>query len=277
MPTYITADEVRIACGAPSSLISDADVNETIDLAEALVEKWLNTTFTPTTQIDILDGNGFSWIYPRKSPLLSVRTLKTNDTSITLTGLKVYRESGKVDLHTGSETATFLAKKRSVIIKYLYGTMEESSTSTTTDADASAGTSVTVSVVSESGFTANDWVDIYGMDGYKETAQVSSTATGELVIDQLAFDHESGSTVVKLQCPIYVKRKMLVEAGLIVALNAIGATYTFNASYSLGDLSVTKGVPYTHWRESVEKLLKEREFLSKVVRPRPSIGVGVTI
>ena len=67
---------------------------------------------------------------------------------------------------------------------------------------------------------------------------------------------------------------MECEAAIYVAINAIGATYTFNASYQIGELSVTKGVPYTHWRESVSQMLKERENLRRLIKPRPYIGVS---
>ena len=67
---------------------------------------------------------------------------------------------------------------------------------------------------------------------------------------------------------------MELEAGLYVAINAIGSTYTFNAGYQIGDFSVTKGVPYTHWRESVSQMLKERENLRRLIKPRPYIGVS---
>jgi hypothetical protein len=65
-----------------------------------------------------------------------------------------------------------------------------------------------------------------------------------------------------------VIRTRVYEGKAYLALNAIGTTYVFNASYSLGDLNVTKGVPYTHWRESLEKAIKERNTLRNIVKPR---------
>ena len=78
----------------------------------------------------------------------------------------------------------------------------------------------------------------------------------------------------KIQIPYVIKRFMELEAAIYVGINAIGATYTFNASYSIGDLSVVKGVPYTHWRESVQRCIQEREALRKNIRVRPSILVS---
>ena len=66
---------------------------------------------------------------------------------------------------------------------------------------------------------------------------------------------------------------MLIEAGICAGINALGATYTFNASYQLGELQVTKGVPYTHWRESLNSLFKEREMRKVRIKIRPSIVV----
>jgi hypothetical protein len=68
---------------------------------------------------------------------------------------------------------------------------------TTTDAAASAGDAL-VSVVSETNFTAGDWIRIDG--GNKmEVQQVLSTAAGQLNLeDELAFAHLSGVAVKEL-------------------------------------------------------------------------------
>ena len=151
---------------------------------------------------------------------------------------------------------------------------ERSDTNTITDADSTAGSSVALSVASETAFADDDWVEVYGIDGNKEVGQVTGTDTGEITIDELAFDHASGSKVVKLQIPEFIKRYMEIEAGIACALNAIGATYTFNASYGLSEFNVVKGVPYTHWRESFEKMVKERDFRKSQIRPQFHMGMN---
>lgn len=273
--TYITVTNVRDASGAPSSLITDTQITAIIEVVEGEMERWVNTKFTPTQTIEALDGSGSNRIFTHQNPVLAVRALKTNDTDITVSSIHVHKESGKIELGEDSETAEFLAKTQDTIIKYHYGLLDESSTNTTTSSASTAGTNVALDVTSETGFADEDWIEINGMDGNKEVAQINTDpTTGVITVDQLVLAHESGSTVVKLQIPVYIKRYMEIEAALSVAINAIGATYTFNASYSLGELSVVKGVPYTHWQASVEKLLKERTMRKDRIKIRPHIVVS---
>lgn len=240
--TFITATEVRNICGAPSSLISDTQMAQYITEVEAEMGRWLNTAFTPTLKIDIVDGNSTGRIFAKKNPLLSIRALTVNEsTSITPSTINWYKPSGKIMLGQDAESATFTTGQQNTFIKYLFGMLEESTTSTSTTADVAVGTTVTLAVSAITGFSDADWVEIYGMDGTREVAQISGAPTGtSIVVDQLVKAHESGSTVVLLQIPEHVKKYMLIEAGICAGINAIGATYTFNASYQLGELQVTK-------------------------------------
>jgi hypothetical protein len=272
--TFISVSDVRVASGAPVALISNDDITSIIAIVEGEVARWLNTKFVPTQKIDILDGNGYERLFLTQNPVLAVRELKTNDTDISVDELFVSKQSGKVELGNGAETSTFISERQNTFVKYLYGWLEESSTSTTSSADTTAGTSVAITVASITGFSDEEWVELYGMDGKREVAQISGSPSGNTItVDRLVLTHESGSTIVKLQIPTYIKRYMEVEAGICVGINAIGATYTFNASYSLGELGVVKGVPYTHWRESVQRLIDERKMSKARLRPRPAIMV----
>jgi len=129
-------------------------------------------------------------------------------------------------------------------------------------------------VTSISGFADEDWVEIYGMDGKQEVAQISGDPVGTtIVVDQLVQAHESGSTIVKLQIPYKIKRYMEIEASIYVAVFAIGGTYTFNTSYSLGELTVNKGEPYPQWREVIQRMINERKMRRETLKIRPSILV----
>lgn len=272
--TYISITDVRRASGAPSSLITDAQITSIISEVEAEVERWLNTKFTPTLRIDIMNGNGTNRIFTKKNPLLSVRSLTTNSISISVAELEINKASGKVILDNDCEAATYVIGNNNVIIKYLFGMLEESSTSSTTSAAETAGTDVSIALASISGFADDDWCEIYGTDGYREVFQINGDpADSAIVADQLVLSHASGSIVAKLQIPTFIKRYMEIEAAIYCALNAIGATYTFNASYSIGDFSVVKGVPYTHWRESLMRLIGEREMRKARIKPRPFMVV----
>lgn len=267
--TYITVQNVRDASGIPTSLADDDTVEHAITMVEKNTERIMNTKFSPTLRIDVIDGNGLSYIFTHKNPVLRLEAIKSNDETITTSSVHVYEYSGKLTLGTDSETSEFLAKKQSVILKYRFGLMEKDDTlQTTTTADITAGDSVTITVNDVTDFAVNDWVEIYGMDGNKEVAQITSISDPDIVVDKLIYSHEADSTFIKLEVPYYIKRFMELEATIYLAMNAIGATYTFNAGYSLGDLNVQKGVPYTHWKESLSKALKEREKFRSMIKPR---------
>jgi len=273
--TYITADDVRRASGAPTSLISDTLIDGAITIVEAEMERWMNTAFKPTVRIEHRDGNSLPRLFTLKNPLLSVRALTLNtSTSITPSYLNWEKSSGKVELSNDAEAGNFTSGQNNTFIKYLYGLMEESSTNTLTTAVSTAGTTVSLTVSDESDFADKDWVEIYGMDGNQEVAQISGDPTANtIVVDQLVQAHESGSSIVKLQIPYYIKRFMEIEAAIYVAIYAIGGTYTFNTSYSLGELTVNKGEPYPQWREVIQRMINERKMRKATIKIRPCIMV----
>ena len=273
--TYITADDVRRASGAPTSLITDALINSAITIVEKEMERWMNTAFKPTLKIEHRDGNALPRLFTLKNPLLSVRALTLNtSTSITPAYLNWEKQSGKIQLSVDAEAGNFITGQNNTFIKYLYGLLEDSTTRTTTTAASTAGTTVSLSVASITGLADEDWVEIYGMDGNQEVAQISGTPTGTtIVVDQLVQAHASESEVVKLQIPYFVKRYMEIEAAIYVAVYAIGGTYTFNTSYSLGELQVNKGEPYPQWREVILRMINERKMRRETIKIRPSIMV----
>ena len=277
MPLYITVADVRRASGVPSTLIDDTAVSAAIDVVEGEARNWLGTDFVPRERIDIQDGSGREFFFTDKTPLLSVRELKIDENTVDVSTLHVYKESGEIRLSEDSDKSIFINKVRSTAVRYLYGWMEESLDITTSTAAVTAGTSVVIPVTDAPAalFTALDFVELYGIDGFREVAQVTSVNDGGLTVtvDLLNFDHVTASILVQLQTPQIIKRFMEIEASIYLAISAIGSTFTFNASYSLGELSVVKGVPYLHWINSVEKLLKEREQIRKKLMPRPAILV----
>ena len=267
--SYISVSDVRISSGAPSSLIPDADITHAISIVEPQVERLMNTKFTPTHRIDVLDGVDKDRIYTDKNPLLKVKSLKSNDSSITASSLIIDKGSGRIRFGDDSEASQFLVKAHNVIIEYYFAYLiEDEDNRTTTNGAVTAGSSIDVIVDDAQSFAEDDWVEIYGTDGYREVAKITTVSGTTMTVDNLIFGHVDESIFVKQKIPEFVQRYMELEASIYVAIAAIGATYTFNASYQLADLQVTKGVPYTHWRESVEKCIKERETLRKRIKPR---------
>ena len=273
--TYITADDVRRASGAPTSLITDALINSAITIVEAEMKRWMNTSFTPETRIERRNGNSLQRMFTMKNPLLSVRALTVNDsTTVTPSYLDWVKNSGKVMLSNSAESSTFVRGMNNTFIKYLYGLLEESTTTTTLSTATAVGTTVSMTVASITDFADEDWVEIYGMDGKQEVAQISGTpALGVIIVDQLVQTHAADSVIAKLQIPYYIKRYMEIEAAIYVAVYAIGGTYTFNTSYSIGDLNVNKGEPYPQWREVIQRMINERKMRRETIRIRPCILV----
>ena len=187
MGTYITVASVRRTVGIPESDISEVDVEATITEVEAQIPRFFNTFFVPTERIDILDGDGTNRLLLDKNPVLSVRELKIDGTTEDPANLDIYKDSGYIFLSTDSTTSKFKEEQNSTVVKYLYGTIDLSTTKTTTDSAAPAGTSVVVAVADGSSFTVLDWVELTGMDGNREVAQITVIATNDLTLDQLVL------------------------------------------------------------------------------------------
>ena len=116
--TYISVDSVRRTVGIDSSEISDADVGDTISEVEKQIPRFFNTVFVPTERIDILDGDSTNRLLVDKNPILSVRELKIDGTTIDPINLEIYKESGYIFLGESSTTPKFSAKRNSNVIKY---------------------------------------------------------------------------------------------------------------------------------------------------------------
>lgn len=269
--TYVTIASVRRTSGIASDEINDDDVSAIIQECEPQVERFFNTVFTPKEKIEIRDGNGTNRIVLMKNPVMRVSELKIDGDTEDPANLNVYKGSGKIELSSDATATRFTAGSNKIVIKYVYGFLEESSTQTTLSTASSAGSSVALSVSSESGFSSDDWVEIYGMDGHREAAQITATDTGELTVDQLVQTHESGSTVVKLQISEIFKKLMNYACAISMVARIVGQSYTDTVGYGLGELNVQKGEPYTQWRETATQLIRERDRLMSAIKPRPAI------
>jgi len=274
MGDYITVASVRRTVGIDSSEISDADVESTIVEVEKQVPRKFNTVFVPTEKIEILDGDGTNRLLLDQNPVLSVRELRIDTTTQDPADLEIYKDSGYIFLGKTADTPKFADKKNTVIVKYIHGTVEESSTSSTTSAAEVAGTNVSIALASITGFADEDWVEIYGMDGNREVAQINATpGTGAIIVDKLVLAHESGSTVVKLEINDNFTKIMNIICGIALVARIVGQSYTDIVGYDLGELHVQKGEPYTQWRETATQLIKERDEMYKMISIRPRVTV----
>ena len=273
--SFISVQEVRYASGAPVSLISNATVEHTIVVVENETAKKMNTKFVPTRRVDIMDGTGNNRFFTEKNPVLKILSCKSDDNDIEPDWIDISRGSGLCRLNEDAESNLFAAKQNALRVDYLFGHLvPDDDNRTTTNGAVIAGTSIAITVDDAGTIAAADWIEIMGTDGNKEVALVTDVTGSVITVDLLNFAHADESVLYKIQIPYEIKRFMELEAAIYVGINAIGATYTFNASYSIGDLSVVKGVPYTHWRESVQRCIQEREALRKYIKARPAILVN---
>ena len=270
---FATVSEVRRISGIAATEISDVDVGFMIVDAEAKIPRFFNTFFKPTERIEIQDGDGTNRHHLEKNPVLAVRELKIDGTAVDVDTLEIQKESGYIFLGQGAQPPTFLFKRNSVVVKYLYGSVVISQTvNTTSSADEEAGTAVSVAVASSSGFAEDDWVEIFGMDGKREAAQISSvTDATNIVLDQLVLDHESGSSIVKLEVEHTFIELMNTVCAIACVARIIGQSYTDIVGYTLAELHVQKGEPYTQWRETANQLIKQRDDIMSRISIRPSV------
>jgi len=278
---YVNVESVRRTAGISSSEINDADVESIINEVEYQIERFFNTKFTPTERIEILDGNGTTRLMLDHNPLLAVRELTIDGDEEDPAYIHTYKESGKIVLDSTKALTNSLFREgdKKIRIKYIYGLVEESTTSSTTTADEIAGTDVSIDLGSITGFSDEDWVEIYGMDGNKEVAQINATpGAGAIVVDKLVQTHESGSIVVKLEINPIFKKLMNYACAISMVARIVGQSYTDIVGYGLGEMHVQKGEPYTQWRETATQLIRERDRLmgtakvQGVLKPRPYIA-----
>ena len=270
---FITVASARRTCGILEAEISNVDVEATIVEVEKQIPRFFNTIYTPTERIEIHDGDGTNRHHLEKNPVLSVRELKIDGTTEDVANLEIYKESGYIFLGANATTPTFLNKKNAIVVKYLHGSLVNSETiSTTSSDDEVAGTAISVAVASSTDFSGGNWVEIFGMDGHREAAKISSVTNGTtIVLDQLVQTHESGSTIVKLEIDTNFTKLMNIVCGIALVARIIGQSYSDTTGYSLGELRIQKGEPYTQWREAANQLIKERDILMSRISIRPFV------
>jgi hypothetical protein len=272
MGVYITVASVRRTVGILVAEISDVDVEATITEVEKQVPRFFNTVFAPTERIDILDGDGTNRLLLDKNPVLSVRELKIDGTTEDPANLEVRKESGYIFLGSSSDISRFTTGRNKIVVRYIHGTVGSSATITTSSAAEVAGTNVSIALGSITGLVNADWVEIYGMDGHREVAQINAVpGAGAIQVDQLIQSHVAGSKVVKLEIDENFKKLMNIIASIALVARIIGQSYTDIVGYTLAEMSIQKGEPYTQWRETANQFIKERDEMMSRISIRPYI------
>lgn len=272
---YVTTDSIRTASGVSTDFINDADMEELLVDMESWTEKFFNVRFTPTTVIEQQNGNNSERIILKHNPLLKVRAIKIDDTDIDIDDVRTDKEPGVVWLTTEAETSSFYSRtneRNLVRIKYDYGLLEATTTQTTTSADETEGDSVVVTVASGTGFELNDYIEIEGFDSLREVCKIINVSSNDLTVDNLATSHESGSMVTKLQVPQIAKRLMRITCSLAVIARLVGQSFDEITHYTIGDMEVSLGEPYTQFRETAIQLRNEWKDIRMAFRVRPAIA-----
>ena len=261
--TYTTADEVYDKVGVSDPALPTATMDRILANVDIEVDRIIKTTCVPKTLTQFYDGTNLNYMTLQYIPLLGIKKLEIKDTAISLDKIS-YKQDGTIRLHNDAEQSIFYTDNvpGNVRIQYLRGWLEQSTTSTESTAAVSAGNSVEIAVTTGEGanFAADDWVEIIGFDGNREVQQVISQ-TADSITCNLYLDHESETTINKLQVPGIVSQLAAVIGAIMGALNMIGSTYTFATSYSTPDHAVTKGVPYPHFNTNMKGWVSERDFI----------------
>ena len=269
---YTTLADIRTTCGIGSSEISDEDVRLLVIDAEKEVDQLMNTTFEPKRTIDFLDEytQGCVHIFIKKYPITKINSITIDGTTVSPKYAKIYNGM-RITLTSDAEETEWDPDEQANVIDYYYADMEETSLSTTTTSAYDAGdTSVVIS--SSSSIFKNDYIKIYGTDGYSEVTKVTAKSGTTLTVEALTVPHASGSLVVKMQVPQIVKRLTNIVTGLMMVARIVGESYKDIVGYTIEGLSVQKGEPYTQWRETAVQLRKEYDIILKHKRMKPAVA-----
>ena len=273
---FLTTSEIRLACGLNTAQVSETDLSSIGEQAEYDTEQELNTSFTPKTIIEVFEGDGTNRLVNLKNPLLKVRQMKIDATSVTPGTLRLDPLGGTVWLSSTSEFTYFRSKtteRNLVRVMYDYGYFESDTVQTTLTAASAAGNSVTSAVSDSTGFSSGDYVQVVGMDSMIETAKVTSVPGGglSLVVDNLTQAHELGSLVVKQRTPKTAIRIMAVNAAIKALGNVMSSKLDSVQSYSIGEESVSNVDVLSALNGTLTALNAEKTALINSFRIRPAV------
>lgn len=268
--TNTTINLIRKFSGAPISLISDEDIKIMLTSITEQVREKYKVNFTPLRAIEVGNGNHrHSYMVKRRFPL-KILEVKIENDIVDVDNVVLDWASGQIHIQSNISTNSntfniFPLNPNSVKIKYLNAWMDKDDFIIETTGATIKGDDIVVGVDTSLGFNVGDWVFIEGMDRRAEASQVKAVDTNTITLNNLAQTHESGSLITRLKKSKLLSDYVLYETAIAVGINAIGSTYTINTSYSLGSLSATKGVPYTHWQSSVDKNTKKKDELKQQI------------
>jgi hypothetical protein len=280
---YCTPDDVRRWLGTPSTDLSDADVTELIKMAEVEVDTLTHTTFlivqssgtaTSGTTSSVADtgatwtasewisdvnlvGGYAVWIYAGTNSG-QVRTITAN-TSTALTVSPVFPaaidNTSKYRIIKNTYVAeTFTGDGSKVYFTDKYPLLSVSSL-------IIDGTTNTISA-------------LYKVDAWGKL-ELSSSSESTLFSKTYPLLNTVKYFYGVYPLSVLVREYTSVIAAVNACTNRIGGTYTFASSYTIPDMTITKGEPYPAFVRILDELQEKREWLQAQVLAaliRPTFG-----
>lgn len=274
--TVGTAD-VRRCCGIGSDEISDSDIVLLIEEAERETEKFLNASINPKTSIESHDGTELGAagkiLYLNHLPILQVKEIKVDGTTVSPEYVNVFSGSGKMVLSDDAEETEWDdTETKNNVIKYSHGLIEETLTTTeTTEGITSPTENYSVKASDITGLNQNDYVRIEGMDGNSEITQVDNSPSNGSFQADIYLTHETSSIITLMTTPKIVDRLIALTASLMLVSREVGQSYDDITGYSVDGLQVQLGEPYTQWRETAVQLRKEFDDIKKHYRKQVTV------
>ncbi len=272
---YVTIESVRVTSGITSTFINDDDLTELLEDTEEEIERMFNARFSPFRTMEYAEGDSSNRLVLKNNPVLKLHRLNIDGTDIDLDDIRLEMDSGVVWLTSDSDETFFKAnssERNLVRVDYSYGLLEETDTTTLTDVVETEGDSVVVAVDSATGFNVDDYIKIAGQDSLNEVCRITDVSENNITVDNLSTGHSAESLVTLMRVPRVAEKLMKVGCSLSCVARVVGSTFDEITGYSLSDLQVQKGEPYTQWRETAEQLRKQWDRLVLSFRPRPVVA-----
>lgn len=259
----ISIESIRNAGGFNTEIITDAQIEQAIEITKNNVNRYMNTKLEPEEVISVLEGNNDYILSVDDGPILRIDELWIGTTKIDVK--KVIFNNSRIELKKDAELRYFINCDEKIRVRYYYGYLVNSFKVFSLE-DIEAGEGVSFEVESINGLSVGDWLSVVDISGRKQAVKIIDITDNIITIDKSLYSYSGSYLIYKLDAPDYIRRYIELESAIYLAINVIGATYTFNTGYTLGDLSAQKGVPYPHWAKSVDVCMKERDRLNSKIK-----------
>lgn len=282
--SYLTTpDEVRRLIGVDNSVISDADANALIEIAQAEVERQTHTDFL-VAQADSTATSGDTSTVNDTNASYTADEWNSDENLVGGYAVWIYSGTGSGQIRTitnNTDTALTVSPVFSTapdntskyrIIKNTYHNETFSGDGTEVYFTEYYPIKEIVSIEIDSTSITESYVYNTGSMGKLELGSSAEKSTWDDNYPLLCnIKYYSGVYPV----PSIVEKYCAILAAIYCAEYMIGSTYTFATSYSHPDISISKGVPYPHFEKVFNSLVKKRDWYEKEILKsfiRPMFG-----